>query len=133
MTRMISIVILLLHFYYYCYNAFAAWQLTATITDRLLQNVFATGLFSSFSKSKFIALGFLLISLMGAKGRKNEKLNYKTAFAYIGSGSLTYFLSFLTIFLKTKITVTAILYISITSIGYTSAYRRHFTVPRDKN
>ena len=43
MTRMISIIILLLHFYYYCYNAFAEWQLTAAITDRLLQNIFATG------------------------------------------------------------------------------------------
>jgi len=27
MTRMISIIVLLLHFYYYCYNAFAEWQL----------------------------------------------------------------------------------------------------------
>ena len=78
MTRMISIIVLLLHFYYYCYNAFAEWQLTTTITDRLLQNIFATGLFSSFSKSKFIALGFLVISLMGARGKKNEKLHYKT-------------------------------------------------------
>ncbi len=90
MTRMISIAVLLLHFYYYCYNAFAEWQLTATITDRLLQNIFATGLFSSFTKSKLIALGFLLISLMGAKGKKNEKLNYKTGFTYIVAGLLIY-------------------------------------------
>ncbi len=63
MARMISIIILLLHFYYYCYNAFAEWQLTTTVTDRLLQNIFATGLLSNFSKSKLIALGFLSISL----------------------------------------------------------------------
>jgi hypothetical protein len=118
MTRMISIVVLLLHFYYYCYNAFAEWQLTATITDRLLQNIFATGLFSNFSKSKLIALGFLVISLMGAKGKKNEKLNYKTAFAYIITGLLVYFFSFFFFFLKTEITITAIAYMSATSIGY---------------
>ena len=102
MTRMISIIILLLHFYYYCYNAFAEWQLTAAITDRLLQNIFATGLFSSFSKSKLIALGFLVISLMGAKGKKNEKLNYKTAFAYIITGLLFTFLASFLYILKQK-------------------------------
>jgi len=118
MTRMISIIVLLLHFYYYCYNAFAEWQLTATITDRLLQNIFATGLFSSFTKSKIIALGFLLISLMGARGKKNEKLNYKTAFAYIIIGLLIYFFSFLFMLLKTKTTITAIVYMIATSIGY---------------
>src|SRR6478672_3825355 len=76
MTRMISITILLLHFYYYCYSAFEMWQLTSTLTSRLIQNVYATGLFSSFTKSKIIAFVFLLISLFGARGRKNEKLKY---------------------------------------------------------
>lgn len=118
MTRMISIIILLLHFYYYCYNAFAEWQLTATITDRLIQNIFATGLFSNFTKSKLIALGFLLISLMGAKGKKNEKLNYKTAFAYIIMGLLIYFFSFLVFFIEAKPTITAVAYMATTSIGY---------------
>src|SRR6188768_3850416 len=61
MTRMISIIVLMLHFYYYCYNAFAEWSLATTLTSRLLANIFATGLFSNFSKSKLIALIFLLI------------------------------------------------------------------------
>lgn len=118
MTRMISIIVLLLHFYYYCYNAFAEWQLTAAITDRLIQNIFATGLFSSFTKSKLIALGFLVISLMGARGKKNEKLNYKTGFAYIITGLVIYFFSFLSLLLKTEIKITAIVYMSVTSVGY---------------
>ena len=118
MTRMISILMLLLHFYYYCYNAFADWRLTTTITDRLLQNIFSTGIFSSFIKSKLIALGFLLISLMGAKGKKDEKLNYKYAFAYIITGLLIYFFSFLSLFLDSKNTTTAVVYMSSTSLGY---------------
>src|ERR1044072_6055126 len=118
MTRMISIAILLLHFYYCCYDAFAQWQLTAAITDRLLQNIFATGLFSSFTKSKLIALGFLLISLFGANGKKNEKLGYRTAFVYIITGLLVFFLSFLSMLLKLKSTTTAIAYMSATSLGY---------------
>src|SRR2546423_436514 len=83
MTRLMSIALLALHFYYYCYAAFKEWHLTATLTDRLMGNVGRTGLFSSFHESKLLAMGFLVISLMGARGRKNEKLNYKTATAYI--------------------------------------------------
>jgi hypothetical protein len=33
MTRLISIVILSIHFYYYCYLAFQVLQLTAPLTD----------------------------------------------------------------------------------------------------
>ena len=35
MTRQISIVILALHFYYYCYRAFESWGLMSILTDRL--------------------------------------------------------------------------------------------------
>ncbi|HEY8657851.1 MAG TPA: YWFCY domain-containing protein [Chitinophagaceae bacterium] len=56
MTIMISIVILLMHFYFYCYKAFEEWQWTSSITDRLLSN-FKTGLFKNFYFSKVIALG----------------------------------------------------------------------------
>src|SRR4028119_2187078 len=86
MTRLISIVILVIHFYYYCYAAWLQWSFTASITDRFMGNISKTGLFDNFHKSKLIALGFLLISLLGAKGRKNEKLSYQTAFCYLGAG-----------------------------------------------
>src|SRR5689334_16684157 len=88
MTRMISILLLGLHFYYYCYGAFALVGLRAELSDRLLGNIQNTGLFSSFIKSKFLALAFLLISLLGARGKKNEKLSYKTATAYLVTGLL---------------------------------------------
>jgi hypothetical protein len=47
-TRLGAIVILLLHFYYYCYGAFEQWQLTAEIGDRFLKNIERTGLFKTF-------------------------------------------------------------------------------------
>ncbi len=83
LTRLISITVLILHCYYYCYRAFEYWRLTSTITDRFLKNIIHTGLFDNFNKSKVIALGFLFISLIGAKGKKEEKLSYKTAFDYM--------------------------------------------------
>lgn len=118
MTRLIAITILALHFYYYCYSAFREWQLTVELTDRLMGNIERTGLFSNFVKSKLIALAFLFISLMGAKGRKDEKLSYKTAFAYIISGLAFYFISYLVLVLPLTIDIRAALYISITSAGF---------------
>jgi len=118
MTRLISIVILVIHFYYYCYAAFQEWGLSSALSDRLLGNIYRTGLFGNFHKSKFIALGFLFISLLGARGRKNEKLNHKTAFAYIITGLLIYFTSYLALLLKIKTTELAMVYIGITSIGF---------------
>src|SRR5690349_4897981 len=90
LTRWISLALLLLHFYYECYGAFRQWNLQSTITDHLLQNVERTGLFHPFVKAKLLALLFLLISLLGARGRKNEKLTWKRVIVYSMTGLLLY-------------------------------------------
>ncbi|SDW16733.1 Type IV secretory system Conjugative DNA transfer [Hydrobacter penzbergensis] len=118
MTRLISIALLGLHFYYYCYTAFGEWHLTATLTDRLMGNIRSTGLFNNFQTSKLFSLGFLAISLLGARGRKDEKLSYKTAFAYIITGLVLYFLSYLSLLAKIALTTAAMLYMGITAIGF---------------
>ena len=58
MTRMIAIVVLLVHCYYNCYDAFKQWQLTSKISDELLRNLSRTGLLTGLLKTKLIALGF---------------------------------------------------------------------------
>lgn len=118
MTRLISIVILAIHFYYYCYAAFRKWQLVSEFSDTILGNILKTGLFSNFHKSKLFAVGFLIISLIGAKGRKDEKLNYKSAFAYLITGIVIYFSSFLSLYLNMEVTEVAVVYIAITSVGF---------------
>ena len=118
MTRLISIIVLVIHFYYYCYAAFREWHLVSGFSDKIMGNIHNTGLFSNFHKSKLFALGFLMISLIGAKGRKDEKLNYKTAFAYIITGILIYFISYLSLYLKIEIVQAAIAYITISSVGF---------------
>ncbi|MBO9683392.1 MAG: YWFCY domain-containing protein [Flavisolibacter sp.] len=121
MTRLISLVILCLHFYYYCYGAFKELGWTAKISDQLLINVSHTSLFGSFNKSKLIALGFLLISLLGAKGKKNEKLNYKTALAYFLIGVLFYFGSYFVMHVDSfSIAQITVIYIGITLLGFIS-------------
>lgn len=118
MTRLMSIVVLALHFYYYCYQAFKAWELTAEISDRLLTNIQHTGLFSQFNNSKLIALALLIISLFGARGKKDENINHKTAFAYIITGTLLYFFSYFSLHVPAALQTRAITYMLITATGY---------------
>lgn len=118
MTRLMSLVVLGLHFYFYCYKAFEEWELTAELSDRLLINVGNTGLFRSFNTAKLIALGLLVISLMGAKGKKDEKQNYKTAFAYIIPGLLVYFGSYFSLFIQATVTTVAMIYMFVTVTGF---------------
>jgi hypothetical protein len=119
MTRLIAIALLLIHCYYNCYAAFKEWQLTSKISDQVLKNISQTGLLNGFLKSKMIALGFLLLSILGVKGRKSETINYRTAFAYLLTGLLLYFISGAILLSKDiEIKVLATTYISITGIGF---------------
>jgi hypothetical protein len=118
LTRMISIAVLLIHFYYYCYGAFKVWNIRSDITDRLLQNIYKTGLFSNLNKSKLIALVMLIISLIGARGKRDEKMGFKKAAAYVIIGLSLYFLSYTTLLMKVDISAIAEMYIAVTGLGF---------------
>ncbi|RZJ83152.1 MAG: conjugal transfer protein TraG, partial [Chryseobacterium sp.] len=117
-TRLISIFILSIHFYICCYSAFKNWGWTAAITDRIIYNIAKTGLFDDLLRPKLAVLLFLAISLLGVKGKKDEKLQRNSIVAYLVAGLLLYFISILFLLLPLNLILIAILYISITSIGY---------------
>ena len=116
LTRMISIAILLLHFYFYCYRAFFAWGWTSTISDRILSNL-QSGLFKNIYFSKIIAIGLLFISLIGARGKKDEKLNARNIIFWLMSGLIIYFASIFLFKINAPIETVAITYIFITAVG----------------
>jgi hypothetical protein len=118
MTRLISIVILGLHFYYTCYQAFHGWNLTSDLSDRLLTHISKTGLFTTFYKAKLIAICFLTISLIGAKGKKDEKLTYHVSFIYIIIGLLIYWGSYFVLHISGSSSQVSLLYISVSVIGF---------------
>lgn len=117
-TRLGAIFVLLLHFYYYCYRAFEQWELTASISDRLLINIANTGLFNSVLISKAVALALLGISLFGARGKKQEELKSKSILLKIGCGLGIYFYSHHLLNIIKSIELVGILYIVSTSIGF---------------
>ena len=118
LTRFASIFILLLHFYFYCYGAFEQWEIKSVITDRLLKNIMHTGLFSSQYTSKFLSFGLLIISLFGAQGKKDEKINWRSIVAYLLIGLLLFFGSKILFRLNYSIENVAIIYMSVTGVGF---------------
>ncbi len=118
MTRIISIVILLLHFYFYCYTAFEMWHWTYQITDKILSAIKTGGLFNSFHFSKILSLALLFISLIGARGRKEEKLNVASVVSGLIMGVLLYFSSSFIFEMNKEINVIATSYILLTSAGF---------------
>jgi hypothetical protein len=117
-TRFISIAILCIHFYICCYAAFAAWGWTAGITDKLIANIAKTGLFTGLFSAKLAALLFLGITVLAAKGKKDEKIRKNSIVAYLLCGLLVYFLSPLVFYLQYGIPLIAGLYIALSGIGY---------------
>lgn len=117
-TRLISLFILSIHFYLTCYVAFKQLGFTSEITDKIIINISKTGLFKSLLLPKAASLLCLFISLVGAKGKKEEKINLKSILGYLTSGLFLYFLSFICLYIKGSAIVVGVFYIGITSIGY---------------
>lgn len=118
LSRIISIIILLLHFYHSCYTIFLNWGWHTALTDRILVHISRTGLFQALWYAKIGALLFLVISLLGVRGRKDENLNYKKPLKYIISGLFLYFGSIFFAYILNGITVVAIAYMLVTSLGF---------------
>lgn len=118
MTRLISLTLLILHAYVHLYRAFAAWQLTWPLLDRLLDRVLASGLLDGFHRSKFLALGFLAISLLGTRGRPSEALRPRTGWACLAAGLLLYTASSLFLYLPWPVTKAALGYLALLTTGY---------------
>jgi hypothetical protein len=116
--RLLSISILMLHFYFTFYGVFRQWELTSTITDRVLQGVYRTGAFVGMSRPKLLTLLLLIISLVGAKGKKDETITVRISMLYILFGLLLYWITNLFGFVKLKYDVIVPVYIIVTSVGY---------------
>lgn len=118
MTRLMSILVLSLHFYYYCHMAFRQWDLAGPFGDLILHTVSKTGLFSGFQRSKLLVFVLLLISLLGSRGKKNQEIKLRSAIGLLTGGALLFFLSYWLLFLDTGICCRSILYMAVTAIGY---------------
>jgi hypothetical protein len=117
-TRLLSLGVLLIHFYLSCYPAFMQLGLTKPIINHVLLPLSKMLIFRQVMYAKVFALFLLLVSLVGSKGKKDEKIRTKTIITYCITGLLLYFISNLVLTLGYPAYTIAILYIGLTSLGY---------------
>lgn len=117
MIRWMGIIVLILHCYYYCYGWFERLELRSAFTDRILANVAKTGLYSNLCKSKLIALGMIVISLLGEQGKKDEKLTWRKGLAYSSVGLVVYLVSNIILYFTMPVEIKAPAYIGLSAIG----------------
>jgi hypothetical protein len=116
LTRFLSVVLLLLHFYYSCYAAFLGWGLRAEISDRVMRSL--SSLFRSPLSVKSMALGMLLISLLGTRGKKDEKHSVKQVVIIATLGLLVFYSSTWILSLDGTNYNIAIFYMVMCSVGF---------------
>jgi hypothetical protein len=118
LMRKISVVLLLLHFYFFCYGAFEQWNLTAPIAERILRAFTRMGLFGNIHISKLTISGVLFLSLFGSRGKKDEKIKKSGIILYLFFGVLIFFGSTLLFYVRGNVVHLAVGYIAITATGY---------------
>src|SRR5882757_2729341 len=115
--RAASIIILLGHFYFSCYFLFLKHEWTAVVVDRFILIIAKTGLLNG-NNAKLTALGLLLLSLIGSKGRKDEKIRRKETFFLIGVGLLFFLCSEIILDWGLSVEVRCGLYMGVSGVGY---------------
>lgn len=115
--RAVSIILVIMHLYWFCYGFFAQRQWTLQLINKILQNFNkTTGLFSHPLYSKLFAVLLLGLSCLGTKGIKNEKISWKKILisSFIG----TVFFFFNSFLLEFPASGTTSFYILSTGAGY---------------
>lgn len=115
--RAVSIILILMHLYWFCYGFFAHQQWTLELINKILYNFNKTaGLFSQPIYSKLFAIVLLALSCLGTKGVKNEKITWKKISIGFSIGFVLFFLN--AILLQSANSFTPVLYILSTCSGY---------------
>ena len=115
--RAVSILLVLMHLYWFCYGFFLERGWTLEIINKMLGNFDRTaGLFSHTLYTKAFALVLLALSCLGTKGVKNEKITWTKIYVALGVGFILFFLN--TPLLKLPPATGTFLYILTISLGY---------------
>lgn len=115
--RAVSIIILLIHMYWFCYPLFIKLDITHPVANKILLG-FNTkaNLFTHPLYTKIFSISLLGLSLWGNKGVKHQKITYKKIIILFFIGTGFFFLNFF--LLKINLLIANILYITTLSIGY---------------
>ena len=117
--RAISILFLVIHVYWYCYQAFTDMGVSIGVVDRILLNFQRTaGLFKSLLLTKVFAVIFLALSCLGTKGVKNQKMTWNKIHAFFLGGLVLFFMNWWILDLPLPHIANAGLYTATLTAGY---------------
>ena len=117
--RAVSIILVVIHVYWYGYGAIRTWGIGIGVVDRILMNFQRTvGLFSSMLYTKLFAVVLLGLSCLGTKGVKGEKITWRKIYVALGVGGVLFFLNGWLLRLPLPFTIDVGFYIVTISAGY---------------
>ena len=117
--RAVSIILVVMNVYWYCYAAIVDWHIQMGIVDRILTNFDRTaGLFHSILYTKMFAVLLLALSCLGTKGVKEEKITWSKICIALTTGFILFFLNWWLLDLPFPFVFCTALYILTISVGY---------------
>lgn len=117
--RAISILFVIIHIYWYCYESIFEWKINIDVVDRILLNFNrTTGLFNALLYTKLFSVVFLALSCLGTKGVKEEKITWNKIYVLLVIGFLLFFMNWWLLELPLPSTSGSIIYIFTLACGY---------------
>lgn len=117
--RAISIIFIVVHIYWFCYQAIVDIGINIGVVDKILLNFQNTaGLFSNLLVTKVFAIIFLALSCLGTKGVKNQKMTWQKIYATFLGGLVLFFMNWWLLDLPFSPIVNMVIYTITITIGY---------------
>ena len=117
--RAVSIILVVIHIYWYCYEAIQLWGINIGVVDRMLMNFQRTaGLFGCIIYTKIFAVILLALSCLGTTGIKEEKITWKKIWTALAVGFILFFLNWWILALPLPLEANTALYIATMAAGY---------------
>lgn len=117
--RTISIIFIVVHIYWFCYQAIVDMGINIGVVDKILLNFQNTaGLFSNLLVTKVFAIIFLALSCLGTKGVKNQKMTWQKIYATFLGGVVLFFMNWWLLDLPFSPIVNMVIYTITITAGY---------------
>lgn len=119
LLRAVSILIAIIHIYWFCYEAVQVANINIEVVDKILLNFQKTsGLFSNSLWTKLICLLFIALSCLGTRGVKTEKITWMRINVFLIFGIVFFFFNGMILKLAIPLLSRTVLYIFTLAIGY---------------
>ena len=117
--RAISIIFIVVHIYWFCYQAIVDMGINIGVVDKILLNFQNTaGLFSNLLVTKVFSIIFLALSCLGTKGVKNQKMTWQKIYATFLGGLVLFFMNWWLLDLPFSPIVNMAIYTVTMTVGY---------------